>query len=137
MHFDFMSGVRIVPQSQQLSHFQYDLPIAGVAKPWLWSRMRFFARFHAALLTCCVSSKGLLRYGTELFSVLYSSKNIPYRNFVPRKNTVLCSTVRNFFRTVIPYLSVPHFFNQFTSRKIQQENFAIATSKFRFIVFLF
>ena len=65
-----------------------------------------------------VTIKGLLRYGTELFSVLYSSKNIPYPNFVPRKNTVRNSTVRNFFRAVMPHLSAPHFFNQFTSRKI-------------------
>ena len=83
------------------------------------------------------SSMGFLRYGTELFSALDSSKNIPYRNFVLRKNTVRKNTIRNFFRTVIPYLSVPHFFNQFTSRKIQQETFAIATSKFRFIGLLF
>ena len=54
---------------------------------------------------------------------------MPYRNFVPRKITVRTSTVHNFFRTVIPYLSVPHFFNQFTSRKIQQETFAIAFFK--------
>ena len=65
-------------------------------------------------------------YGTELFSVLFSSKNIPYRNFVPRKNTIRNKTVRNFFRIVIPYLSVLYFFNQFTSRKIQQETFSIA-----------
>ena len=73
-----------------------------------------------------MGSKGLLQYGAELFSVLYSSKNIPYHNFVPRKNTVRNSTVRNFFHTAMPYLSVPHFFNQFTSRTIQQETFAFA-----------
>ena len=41
--------------------------------------------------------KGLLRHGTELFSVLFSSQNIPYRNFVPRKNSIRSSTVRNLF----------------------------------------
>ena len=39
-------------------------------------------------------------YGTDLFSALYSSKKIPYRDFVRRKNTVRNSTVRNFFRTL-------------------------------------
>ena len=73
--------------------------------------------------------KGLPRYGTELFSVPYSSKNIPQRNFVPRKNTVRHSAIRNFFRTVIPHLSVSHSFNHIMSRKIQQEAFAIAFLK--------
>ena len=85
-------------------------------------------------------TKGLLRYGTELFSALYSSKNIPYRSFVPCKNTVRNSrpvpTVRNFFRTVISFLSVPLFFNQFRSRKTQQETFAIAIYLFSCIFVL-
>ena len=77
------------------------------------------------------NAKGLLRYGTELFSVLFSSKNIPYRNFVPRKNTVRNSTVRNFFRIVISYLSVPIFF----STSLRQEN--SAGNFFHCIFFMF
>ena len=72
-----------------------------------------------------------VRYGTELFSVLFSSKNIPYRNFVPRKNTVRNSTVRNFFRIVISYLSVPIFF----STSLRQEN--SAGNFFHCIFFMF
>ena len=82
---------------------------------------------HRAVTT----AKGLLRYGTELFSVLFSSKNIPYRNFVPRKNTVRNSTVRNFCRIVISYLSVPIFF----STSLLQEN--SAGNFFHCIFFMF
>ena len=48
----------------------------------------------------------MVRYGTEWFSVFRTSKKMSYRNSVPHQNTVRNSTVRNFFRTVIPYLSV-------------------------------
>ena len=65
------------------------------------------------------SSIGLLRYGTELFFALYSSKNIPYRIPYVSKNTVRNNTGRNFFRTVIPCLSVPHF-----STNLRQEKFS-------------
>ena len=92
-----------------------------------------------------IPAKGLLRYGTKLFSVLFSSKNIPYRNFVPRKNTVRNSTVRK-YRTqqygteIFPYrITVPIrtiFFNQFTSRKIQQETFSIAFFKIFSCIFI-
>ena len=85
----------------------------------------------SSLFLACVSCKGLLRYGTELFSVLFSSKNIPYRNFVPRKNTVRNSTARYFFRIVISYLSVPIFF----STSLRQEN--SARNFFHCIFFMF
>ena len=48
-------------------------------------------------------------YGTELFSILYFSKNIPYCYFVPLKKTVRNSAVRNFFRIVKPYLFVGYY----------------------------
>ena len=85
-----------------------------------------------------IMSKRLLQYGI-IFRTIYFSENPPYRNFVPCKNTVRNSTVQIFlffFCTVIPvpYLSVPHFFIQLTSRTIQQETCGIATSKSRIIV---
>ena len=48
---------------------------------------------------------------------------IPYRNFVPRKNPVRNSTVRNFFCTVIPYVSVPRIFQPIYVNKNSAGNF--------------
>ena len=90
---------------------------------------------HARVSYCCLKPRGY--YGTELFSVLYFSKNIPYRNFVSSKNIVRNSTVRIFSRTVILYLSVPHFFNQFTSRKILQETYALKRQSLDLLFFYY
>ena len=80
------------------------------------------AKNKISLYVIPVTNQGVTtaRYG--IFST-FSCKNIPYRNFVPRENTVRNSTVRNFFRIVISYLSVPFFFQPVCVKKNSAGNF--------------